>query len=127
LIHRLIGFKGIVGVIVIVEIDEIGVCPPLTTLRAVSSVVSWLSTLETGYVCVSAGGSSGCGICMGWSLVASLSPIWSMCSIQVHQNWLIVHPSQGIGRVVALSISSLRTESWSLLLEEPSWVPVKAY
>ena len=86
--------------------------------RAVSGKVSLLATLEAGSVGVPARWSL-CGCCPSSSGSSAGSlPIWCVGMVYVHWDWLVVHPTWGIGRIVLLLLLLLLLPS-SLLVIVP--------
>ena len=106
----------IVFLIVVVEIDQIGIVVAASLpLRAVAGKVSLLPTLEACVVSRIAGWSlSVSDVSSGRASASSAPPIvWGAGPIDVHWDWLIVHPSRCVGGVVLGALLSLSPSSLS--------------
>ena len=112
------GVVVIVVLIVVVEIDKIGIVIAASLpLRAVASKVSLLPTLETRVVSrVTRWSLSVSDVSSGWASTSSSPPIvWGAGSIDIHWNWLVVHPPRCVGGVVLGSLLSPSSLSESLV------------
>ena len=110
------GVAVIVFLIVIVEIDKVGiVIASSLPLRTVASKVSLLPALETRVVSrVSGWPLSISDVSSSWAPASSTSPVvWGAGSIEVHWNWLVIHPSRCVGGVVLGPLWSLSSSSLS--------------
>ena len=108
------GIVIIVLLVIVVKIDEIGivVIVPLP-LWAVAGEMPLLTALETCIVsCVTRQSLSIGNIPSSCASTSSASPIiWGTGSINVHWDWLVVHPLRCIGGVVLGSLLSLSSSS----------------
>ena len=97
-----------------VKVDEVGLGVLSPPLWAVSGIVTYLSTVETGVVCVSCslGHSPLVVSLVPSSLATSASPVvWCATPGQIHGHGSVVHGQWGIGGVVL----------WSSTSSLPSW------
>ena len=86
-----------------IEINEVGLSVLSPSLWIVSGVMPYLSTVETGIVCVSCSlGHSSLVVSLAPSSLATSSPpvVWCTALGQVHGYRGIVHGWWGIGRVI---------------------------
>ena len=110
------GIVVIVLLIIVIEINKVGVVVAASLpLRAIASEVSLLPTLEACVVSGVTGRSlSVSDVSSGRASSSSTPPIvWGAGSIEVHWNWLIIHPSRCIGGVVLGPLLSLSSSSLS--------------
>ena len=114
-VNRLLrGVIVVVFLIIVVEIDEVGIVVVASLpLRAVTSEVPLLTTLEACVVPRVARRSLSIGdVPSGWVSTSSAPPIvWGVGPIDIHRDWLIIHPSRCVGGVVLGSLLSLSSSS----------------
>ena len=106
----------IVILIVVVEIDKVGIVIAVSLpLRAIASKVSLLPTLEACVISRVSGRSLGISdVSPGRAPTSSASPIVRGAgSIDVHRDWLVIHPSRCVGGVVLGPLLSLASSSLS--------------
>ena len=116
------GVIVVVFLVIVVKIDEVGIIiiAPLS-LWAVAGEMSLLTALETCIVSCIARRSLGVGnISSGCTSTSSTSSVVrGTGSIDIHWDWLVVHPSWCVGGVVLglllpLSSSSVLGEEWAI-------------
>ena len=113
------GIAVIVFLIVVVEIDKIGIVIAASLpLRAVASKVSLLPALEACVVsAVTRWPLSVSDVSSGRASSSSAPPIARGAgSVDVHWDWLVIHPLRCVGGVVLGSLLSLSPSSLSELL-----------
>ena len=108
------GVVVIVFLIIVVKIDEVSVIivAPLP-LRAVAGEMSLLPALEASVIPRVTGWSLGVGdVSSSWASTSSTPPvIRGAGSIEVHWDWLVIHPSRCVGGVVLGLLLSLSSSS----------------
>ena len=113
----------VILLVIVVKIDEVGVVIIATLpLGAVASEMPLLTALETCTISRVAWRSLGVGNISSCSTSSSsASPVvWSTGSINVHLDWLVVHPSWCIGGIVLGLLLSLSSSLSKLLVTVPS-------
>ena len=108
------GVVVIVLLVIVVKIDEIGIVIVASLpLRAVAGEMSLLTALETCIISGVARRSLSIGnVSSGCAPTSSASPIIrGTGSVDVHRDWLVVHPSRCVGGVVLGSLLSLSSSS----------------
>ena len=108
------GVVIVVFLVIVVEIDEIGIIVVASLpLRAVAGEVPLLATLKTCVVSRITGWSLSVGdVSSSWTSMSPTPPvIWGAGSVDVHRDWLVIHPSRCVGGVVLRSLLSLSSSS----------------
>ena len=127
-IHWLLrGIIVVILLVIVIKIDEVGVVIIASLpLRAVTGEMSLLTALKTCIISRIARQFLGIGDISPCSTSSSsASPIiQSTGSINVHWDWLVVHPSWCIGGVVLWSLLSLSSSLSKSLVTVPSFSSV---
>ena len=117
------GVVVVVLLVIVVKIDEIGiVVVALLPLWAVAGEVPLLATLETCVVSRITRWSLSVGdVSSGWSPASSAPPIVrGTGSVEVHRDWLVIHPSRCVGGVILGSLLFLSSSLAKSLVTVPS-------
>ena len=113
------GVVVIVFLVVVIEVDEVGIVVVVSlSLRAVMGKMFLLPALEASVVSCAMGWFLSIGYISSGRVSSPSAPpiVWGSGSVKVHWDWLVIHPSWGIGRVVLGLLLSLSSPSLSKLL-----------
>ena len=108
------GVIVVIFLVIVVKIDEIGVVIITSLpLQAIAGEMSLLTALETRVVsCVTERSLSVGDVPSSWTSAPSASPVVRGAgSVDVHRDWLVIHPSWCVGRVELGSLLSLSSSS----------------
>ena len=110
------GIVVIIFLVIVVEIDEVGIVVIASLpLGAVAGEMPLLTALEACVVSRIARWSLGIGDVSPCSASSPPAPpiVWGAGSVDVHRDWLVVHPSWCVGGVVLGLLLSLSSPSLS--------------
>ena len=113
----LLGIVDVVLLVIFIEVYEVGIATVIVMMLPLGAVVGKvpsLSALEACIISHVAWGFLGIGYMSSNCISSSTPPIVrGMGSVDIHRDWLVIHPLQCVGGVVLGSLLSLFSSSLS--------------